>query len=67
MRLSEVFPSGMLPPLALRFFQLSKSWDQGLSPSLETAQFSMLQCRGIMAPILMQVCDGGYGGNVMKK
>jgi hypothetical protein len=27
----------------------------------------MMQCRVIVALILVQVCDGGYGRNVMKK
>jgi len=26
-----------------------------------------MQCRVIIALILVQVCDGGYGENVMKK
>jgi len=39
-----------------------------MRPALETgAQLRIVQCRVIFALILVQVCDGGYRENVMKK
>ena len=61
----------MRSPLALCFFRFSKSRDHGLKRRCvrlwRRAHFSMVQCRVIIALILVQVCDGGYGKNVMKK
>jgi hypothetical protein len=58
--------------LALRLFRLRKSKNPWFERDecvrlWRRAHFSMLHCRGMIAPMLVQVCDGGYGKNVMKQ
>jgi hypothetical protein len=71
MRLRGNFLVGMLSPHALSFFHLSESWtwfgNKCCIRLWRRGRFSMVWCRGIIAPILVQVCDGGYGKDVMKK
>jgi hypothetical protein len=67
-QIAEVKPTSLAAAAGASFASVFK--EPGVrfgTPRLwRRAQFPMMQCRVMIALILVQVCDGDYGGNVMK-